>query len=408
MNRPRLNRGLYTLALCSWLGFGGVSGCSKPAPEAVDQPEPEMTEAEKEASREAARLKTIENRLKTARERLRQNIPIETLFGELEALRASAIGTSLEAETQKLVDEQREKFAALAQAEYDKLVPEVDRLIAAGDFYDADSLLGSFDYDRFAEDPLLGEQPVIKVFKAKRAEIKLFERANNDAGVIRDRARKFHQEGDLVRAIAVLETFSNRYDKTVPYKEIREQIREYLVEYRAEKAKQAELLAVDWVEMDIYSLQPHGADGIFTEIAGGWQGQNNTDGNAQIVGGEDGWLDWFLEFEVKVGGEELDLGIRFKQNRRTNRREYVAYKVPLPSEEWVRLRIEVKDAHARLIRVEGDNAELIETVRLRAPDGGFAFLLPPASSVSVRNFRHKVFRANDAAAEEGAEEGSGG
>ncbi|MGE3163470.1 MAG: hypothetical protein AB7O52_01040 [Planctomycetota bacterium] len=390
-----MNRELAAFALSSCLAVFAPIGCSQRAAAPVTEPEPEMTEAEKKASRDAARLAQLDTRLSKARERIRAKVQIEDLLGELEALRASAVGTPFEAEAQKLIDAEKARFAEFAEAEFEKLLPEVDRFIAAGEFYDADNLLETFDYDRFAEG-VMGEQPVIKRFKEKRAEIRLHSEATTAAATLRDRARKFHQEGDLVRAIAVLETFPNRFERTSHFKEIRQQIKEYLSEYKAEKVKETEKLAIEWVDLDPYGLVPHGADGIFTEITGGWQGENNTEGNAQIAGGEDGWLDWFLEFDAKVpDGQELSVGIRFRPDNRTNQKRYEVFSMPTGSDDWVRLRIEVQEAHARLIRVRGEQVELIEVVRLKFPSGGFAFNLKPGDSFSVRNFRHKVFKMEE-------------
>lgn len=376
-------------AFCVAGGFLLVlAGCSPSGPATSVPKEPEPTDEEKKATREKQRLEDLGKRLAKGKQLARRkDLEIETIIKTLRTLETNTVGTKYEAEVKKLLEQQRQRLVDLAQAQFDAALPEVAKLMKEEDYRSAeDALIDNFNSKRFEE------LPAKKAFDAKIEEIKLYMSAEGQSTEVQGQAMKYKRQGDLVKAIAMLETYSDRYSETSYYPEIRALVDQYLEEYKVEKAAEQDLLSVEWVNIPGFDLTAHGAENVFELDEGSdtWNAKNSSEGPAQLVGGDDKWLDWFLEFEAKVpDGQVLNLGVRSRENIRTGQREFGNYPFTIDTAEWVKLRVEVREAHVKLINV--DSKALIDSDRLASPSGGFAFNLLPGDELSVRKLRFKLF-----------------
>jgi hypothetical protein len=100
----------------------------------------------------------------------------------------------------------------------------------------------------------------------------------------------------------------------------------------------------------------------------------------------------------------VNLGITAGIRPGSSIKNYDVHSFDSEEEEWIRLRIELKEGLVSITDLDSLDA-LDEDTRPYFPLGGIAILLRPEDSVRLRNIRYKVFRPTDGEEpEDGADE----
>ena len=223
--------------------------------------------------------------------------------------------------------------------------------------------------------------------------------AEVDFDRITRRARAYRRQEELAQAIGLLESFSNDYKDTEEYAEIVETIREYLVEYEVARAAITEQLAIEWIDLEVdqylSSFRAAASDPdatVWTAEDGEVVGNNTSSGLAQLEIGDDLWEEYSVEMEIQlVSGDQINLGITAGVRPGAGIKNYDVHGFESEEEEWLRIRIELKEGLIRLTDL--DSLErLDDDMRPYFPAGGIAVLLRPDESIRLRNVRYKVFR----------------
>lgn len=391
MTPSSLFRLLLLLSFPAFLFLGAACSPKSADNDSVDD-EPEYTQEEMEAERERIRMQDLANMVKKSRKLVAANRPdVETVIEQLKVLEINVRGTKYEKDATQLIAQEKRRLEQFAADELKRIMPAVDKLMDDKDYRAAeDELYNLYDWQRFAE------LPATKDYEKKRDSIRIFIEAEMSADEVLPLAAKFKRQGEVAKAIAVLESFSDRYTETTFYPEVRQTIEDYMAVYLEEKEAEEELLSIAWVDLALDELVPRGGDdddSVFRIIGGAYEVDNSTEGAAQLVGGEHNWIEWYLEFDAKVpSGKKLNLGVRSRLDYRTNTRQYESFGFELPTDDWIKLRVEVREGHCKLIQVFEDQVDLIaDPVRLSNPTGGFAFNFRPGDSLALRNLRYKVF-----------------
>jgi len=251
-------------------------------------------------------------------------------------------------------------------------------------------------------------------WKDLKQQVAIRQRAEIDFDRITRRARAYRRQEELAEAIGLLESFSDEYKGTTEYNEVAETIAEYLAEYEVARAAQQEQLAIEWIDLPIdqylSSFRASTSDPdatVWTAEGGEAIGDNTSTGLAQLEIGEDSWEEYSVEMEIQlVSGDSINLGITAGMRPGAGIKNYDVHSFDAEEEEWLRIRIELKEGLIRLTDL--DSLErLDDDTRPYFPAGGIAVLLKPDDSVRLRNIRYKVFRpvpGEEEPPEDGAED----
>lgn len=411
--------GLLVLALaCCSLGAAATS-CSKGEDSAPVEVEEKISPEEAEAERERIRLEKLERSVTKMRKHLRSSgvdAIDANLFQDLQALVSNTQGTKFEDAAMQMMNQSKERFQTKAQTELDTLLERVNSMMAEGDFIGADEELYKFPekyhyvpWSRGTREPT----DALKEWGLKQAEIKLFDKAATSAETVMSRAAGFKNRGTLegiIKAIAVLESYHSRYEPTKHYSEVQEMIERYIPIYEELKAEAAPPEPVDWVNMGVEGLIPHGATELFKELDNGYEVENTSEHPVQIVGGEKEWIDYTVEFDVRIdSGQKLLIGLSAGFSR--GQYGYKPIRVRIPTGEWVRLRAEVRKGRFKIFDLgdaedEDSRPEILDEGRTDFPEGNFAVFALPSETMAMRNLRYQLFRTSKS--EDGADGGGDG
>ncbi|MEM7165967.1 MAG: hypothetical protein AAF581_10905 [Planctomycetota bacterium] len=397
---------ITALALLVLFGLVGATSCSKPAPVVVDE-EPELTVEEMEAERERQRLARLSDRTLKMRKRLRNAKASQidrNLFQDLQALLISTQGTKYENDALSMMNQSKERFQTKAQNELDAVLARVNALMEDGDFVGADEELFKFPEAYHHVPWSVGTREptdALKEWGKKQEEIKLFDRASTHADTVMSRAAGLKNQGTLegiIAAIAILESYHDRYKNTKHYPEVREMIERYLPIYEELKAEAAPPPDIAWVEMGVEGLIPHGPTELFKELESGYEVENKTESPVQIVGGEKEWIDYTMECDVRIdSGQKLLIGMSAGFSR--GQYGYKPIRVPIRTGEWVRLRVQVRKGKFEIYDL--DEGEILDEGRTAFPEGNFAVFALPAETIALKKVRYQLYRSTkDAAAED--------
>ena len=383
---------------CVWFGVlalpsVGVVGCGGSQPEEVDT-EPEKTPEEIAEERRVAHLKRIKDQLKEYKKLMRDRPErYEDNLQNFRGFEVGARGTKYEEEAKEIIEDIEKKFSEFAKGELEKLFPDIDTLVKAGDFTEAEETLDKWNRERF------WELPARESYEAKKLEIKKFFDAEGESRTAIKKARQFSNQEDNARAVAILEGFPKRYEDTPYYDEVRSRIDSYYQKYKSVHDEKQEQLKVAWNEMRIDEyfgeLDPRATDDAVWTVSGETiEGHNTTEHPAQIVGGEDHWIDFHVELDIRIGTDqsEVKLGVHSIMGR-GNMQQFGAYSFDLEGGEWHRLLIRVQEGRVYVEDPE-EGARLVDG-RLKYPEGGFAFLIMPDEKIAIRNIRYKVLLEGD-------------
>lgn len=388
--------------LIAVLGCVLVVGCSRGSSEpevGVETPPPTAEEiaAERKADYER-RLKTQINKARTRIASSADDYP-----GNMKMFRGilrDAHGTKHEAAVQEILDGLQKGYEKRAQVELDAAITEADENNKSEDHRAAIDALEDWNSGDYAD------MPMHATWKQKLAEARLYEAASQDIGQILKTAREYRSQQDIAIAIAYLESYPDRYESTTYHTRVRGLIDEYYEAYQSVKVEKEAVLDVPWTddEIDEYltAFSARAKDGAEVWKGSGdgiATGDNTTDAPAHLLGGEDEWLEFILEFEVKIGEDQdkLQMGIHKNFDFKTKQMLFMSHAIPLEPDRWYKLRIEVAEGQIKIS--DEDDPELYKSTSGRM--GGYAFLLEPGEKVWIRNFRHKVLQAAEKADEKG-------
>ncbi len=409
MSSDLLNRtAILMLLLCS------LPGCTPPAePEVVDvapQKSPEQIARELEKIRQAGfqtRYDGISKAIRTTPDRF------DEWIGHLEDLVYASEGTKVEIKAKNLLNQQLQYREDEGKKSLDLLTARVESLIAEGDPLAAERILEEFDPDGTYE-----KTAAHQGWKDLQEQVAIRQRAEVDFDRITRRARAYRRQEELAEAIGLLESFSDEYKGTKEYDEVVETIAEYLAEYEVARAAQQEQLSIEWIDLPIdqylssFRASTSDPDATAWTAEGGEAiGNNTSTGLAQLEIGEDSWEEYSVEMEIQlISGDSINLGITAGMRPGAGIKNYDVHSFDAEEEEWLRIRIELKEGLIRLTDL--DSLErLDEDTRPYFPAGGIAVLLKPDDSVRLRNIRYKVFRpvpGEEEPPEDGAEDDTEG
>lgn len=409
MNSHLLNRtAILMMVLC---GGPGCTPTAEPEPvEVVPQKSPEQIARELEKIRQAGfqtRFDGISKAIRTSPDRF------DEWIGHLEDLVYASEGTRVELKAKNLLSQQLQYREDEGKKSLDNLTAQVERLIAEGDPLAAERILEEFDPDGTYE-----KTAAHQGWKDLQEQVAIRQRAEVDFDRITRRARAYRRQEELAEAIGLLESFSDEYKGTKEYDEVVETIAEYLSEYEVARAAQQEQLSIEWIDLPIdqylssFRASTSDPDATAWTAEGGEAiGNNTSTGLAQLEIGEDSWEEYSVEMEIQlISGDSINLGITAGMRPGAGIKNYDVHSFDAEEEEWLRIRIELKEGLIRLTDL--DSLErLDEDTRPYFPAGGIAVLLKPDDSVRLRNIRYKVFRpvpGEEEAPEDGAEDDTEG
>ena len=404
MSSYLLNRAaILMLVLC------GLPGCTPSAePETVEvapQKSPEQIARELEKIRQdgyQTRYDGISRAIRTDPDRF------DDWIDHLEDLIYASEGTKVEVKAKNLLNQQLQYREDEGKKSLDLLAARVESLIAEGDPLAAERILEEFD-----PDGIYVKTAAHQGWKDLKEQVATRQRAEIDFDRITRRARAYRRQEELAEAIGLLESFSDEYKGTKEYNEVAETIAEYLAEYEVARAAQQEQLAIEWIDLPIdqylSSFRASTSDPdatVWTAEGGEAIGDNTSTGLAQLEIGEDNWEEYSVEMEIQlVSGDSINLGITAGMRPGAGIKNYDVHSFDAEEEEWLRIRIELKEGLIRLTDL--DSLErLDDDTRPYFPAGGIAVLLKPDDSVRLRNIRYKVFRPVPGEEEEPPEDGA--
>ena len=382
------------VAFIAVLACGLVTGCSRRSSEPEEVVETGPTQAEIDAERKAKTDQRIKASIAKERTIMSRN-PNDyvTAMKRFRGVLQDARGTQHEKVVQGILDDLQKSYEKRAQVELDAVIAEADghHNAASPDHRAAIDALEKWDASTYAG------MPIHATWKQKMAEARLYEAASQDIGEILGAASAYRNQQDITIAIAYLESYPDRYEGTTYHTRARELIDEYYEEYQSVKEQKEAVLDVAWTddEIDEYltAFSARAKDGAVVwkgSDDGIASGDNITETDAHLLGGGDEWLEYILEFEVKIGEDQdkLEIGIHKNFDFKTKQMQFMGHAIPLQPDQWYKLRIQVAEG---LIKVsDEDDPDLYETTSGRM--GGYAFRLRPGEKIWIRNFRHKVLQ----------------
>lgn len=373
-----------------------LPGCGEEeAPPPVEAP-PEKTAEEIAQEQAKILLDLLKKRFTIAQDRIRDE---PTAFADhllnLEQLLFSAEGTELAAPISKALADQKQALENYAKERLAALVPEVDRLVGAGEYDEAEEHITQFDPEN-----LLGETAAAKDYAAKLDWIHRSQDAYSEYQRITRRALSLKNQGgidDLAKAIGVLEGFPDLYSDTAYHGEVRTLVDEYFALFLAEKQQKAAKEDVPWIDFVAAELVQGGrsqGDAVVWKDSGDEvTGDNTTEQIAMIEIGADDWAAYAIELELKVpSGQGMNLGVTLAiPPRSAKEKTYPVETFELDSSDWIHLLIEYREGHVHI----QDLATLDPLTEAYRPErsmgkGGIAFFLKPGQSIALRKVRAKV------------------
>ena len=365
--------------------------------------EPELSEEELKQQAHAAKEARIASQVLKRKGDLRKNpLEFEQNKQNFEDVLHGARGTRYETEVTEAIEKIQSDFESYAQSQFDKLLPEIEKFVSEGDFRGAEDVLERWDLKRFKD------LPAAKAHGEKDEQIALYFGAESEQTAVIDQAEAFANQNELNRAIALLEAYPDRYKNTPYYSKVRAEIPQYYDQYLADKKADMERLNIAWepVEIDDYF-------GDFTPISMGepeaWkasggviEGENGTGKTAILTFGEDNWIDYYIEFEIRTDQEELPIGIHREYRVATKDWQYRVHRVDYEGLDWRRLQLKVEKGRA--VIEDPDEGEELYSEFAGAGEGGIAFFLEPGAKLAIRNVKKKVILEAKKEGAEGAEE----
>ena len=390
------------------------SGCGKAQQPAPVEEVPVLTQEQIAKRQKEIRLEELQKNYDGISKAIRMKPErFEDWIDALEQLQYAAEGTRIEQKAKKLLEEQLQFREEEGQKALASLTGAVDALIAEGDPFAAERILEEFDPEqKFAKTS--AHQGWIDL----KDRVALGQRAESDFERVTKRARAYRRQEELAEAIGLLESYSDDYKGSKHYDEVMTTIAEYLAEYEEARQARQEELAIEWIPLDVdqylSSFRTSTSDPdatVWTSEEGEVVGNNDSSGLAQLEIGEDNWEEYAVEMEIQlIAGDVLNLGITAGMRPGARVKNYDVHSFDAEEEEWLRIRIELKEGLIRLTDL--DSLErLDDDTRPYFPAGGVAVLLRSGDSVRLRNLRYKVFRPDPAAeaeetgSEDEAEEG---
>ncbi len=371
-----------------------ASGCTKEQAPPPVETKPRLTEQEIARQMEEMRLKQYKQKFEGLQQAIRSYPErYDEWIVHLEDMIYAAEGTAYAVKAKKLLDDQIAVREAAGKKHYEELASGVESLLSDGDPLAAERLLEGFDSETF------GKTGAHQDWLNLRQQVAMRLQAEVEFDRITTRARAYRRQEELAAAIGLLESFSSEYENTEQYNEVRTTIGEYLAEYKAAREAKAVELAIEWTDLpiDAYlsSFRASASDPdaeVWTEDGGEVVGNNTSSGPAQLEIGEDTWEEYVVELEIQlVSGDSVNLGITAGMRPGSAMKKYDVHSFETEEEEWVRMRIELKEGLVSVTDL--DTLEpLDDNTRPYFPVGGLAILLRPDESVRLRNVRYKVFR----------------
>ena len=372
-----------------------MPGCTKTEAPAPVVPKPQMTEQEVARKMQQIRLDKYKEKFGSIQGAIR-NYPerYDEWILHLEDMIYAAEGTAYAVKAQKLLDEQIQVRESAGKKHLEQIASRVKSLMAEGD-----PLAAERELDKFDPDDTFGKTGAHQEWLNLCEQVDKRQRAEVEFDRITRRARAYRRQEELAAAIGLLESFSSDYKNTKEYEEVRTTIDEYLVEYKATRSAQAAELAIEWEDLTIDSylsaFRASASDPdaeVWTEDGGEVVGNNSSSGPAQLEIGEDSWEEYVVELEIQlVAGDAVNLGITAGMRPGSALKKYDVHSFDADEEEWIRMRIELKEGLVSITDLDSLDA-LGENTRPYFPMGGLAILLRPEDAVRVRNIRYKVFQ----------------
>lgn len=327
--------------------------------------------------------------------------------------------TSLLPRIQAALKELRASVERAAEQSLEKVYVQTTPFIAEEKYEEARQLLLDWDPSPFVAFP---ELDALGLRDKKVEDIERRAAARDHASTVLRMGNGFKSQQDFAKAVAILESFPDRYADTPYYKEVRDLLKDCYERYLTEKQSEVQEETVAWTALDIDSQLTNFRTRAVKDVDKVWQvdkeegedviaGNNETEDNAQLMIGDsssESWQEYILEFDVRIGdGEkELKLGVGQRELRGMKQRQFSMYRVPLAGGNWYKIAVWVQGGKLRVNDVDG-SAVLLDAIMMD-PSGGAAILLMPGDKASIRNVRCKILAKLEKAPEAEAKPESDG